>query len=509
MKDSPANAVLDAAENTGGAWMASECRDLINALPDGILIVDRTGLVEASNTAAEELFGRSAADIAGHELMDLFRSAGERVQDKVRKMLASGRAGQSTDALILGKCGTAAQIMLSMNLVPDSPNKFLVVARDVTLRHRAAEQLTQAQQELQLTFHHAPIGMATISLSGSIITINQALCSMLGYEEAELIDSELAAITHSDDTISARRLKHLLLEDESAYIREDKRYLKKDGSVVFGVVRFSLVRDLAQEPLLIVAQIVDRTDQKKAEREIRQHRERLVEVSRLGTMGEMAAGIAHELNQPLTAIGNYAQACQRLVRDNAISADELNDIMGKVKVQARRASQVISGLRSFVKKRSVTRRPTDIHRLLSEVAMLAELDTNANGIPMTMDVADILPQVQADPVQLQQVLLNLIRNAIDAMTETPRRDDRIHVTARANGDDLLISVEDHGRGIPDDVSAKLFDPFFTTKKKGLGIGLSFSKSIIEDHGGSLTFEPSPSGGTVFWIQLPTLLERES
>ena len=489
--------------------LSSEFRYLIDAMPDGILVTDKTGLVETCNSAAEQLFGFQEPDIAGESILNLFETTSRSEQVKISEMLAAGRTAHPIEVLAGKKCGVSVPISLSLGVAPGTPDRYLVVARDITQRHRTAEQLTQAQQELQLTFHHAPIGMATINLSGKILSANQALCSMFGYEEATLIDTELARFTHPDDAITARRLRRDLLDGKTAYIREDKRYLKQDGSLVFGVVRYSLVRDLEGEPLLIVAQIVDRTDQMKAEREIRQHRERLVEVARLGTMGEMAAGIAHELNQPLTAISNYAQACQRLIHKDAISKNELDEVMGKVKDQARRASQVISGLRSFVKKRPVTRRPTDIHRLLSEVATLAELDTNANGIPMNLDITGILPHVQADPVQLQQVLLNLIRNAIDAMADCPNGDAGIRIAAQASEDEnVLISVEDSGPGIPEEIAARLFDPFFTTKKDGLGIGLSFSKSIVEDHGGDLAFGPGRSGGTIFSVKLPTLLERE-
>ena len=489
--------------------MSSEFRHLIDAMPDGILVTDKTGLVETCNSAAEQLFGLPETGIAGENILNLFRTASQSDQLLISEMLATGRTAQPIEILTGKKCRASVPISLSLGLAPGTPDGYLVVARDITQRHRTAEQLTQAQQELQLTFHHAPIGMATIDLSGKILSANQALCSMLGYEEVALIDTELAAFTHPDDAITSQRLRRELLAGETAYLREEKRYLKQDGSLVFGVVRYSLVRDLEGEPLLIVAQIVDRTDQMKADREIRQHRERLVEVARLGTMGEMAAGIAHELNQPLTAISNYAQACQRLIHDDAISKNELDEVMGKVRDQAQRAARIISGLRSFLKKRPVTRRPTDIHRLLSEVAMLAELDTNANGIPMNLDIAEDLPQVQADPVQLQQVLLNLIRNAIDAMAGCPNRDAGIRIAAQATeDDDVLISVEDSGPGIPEEIATTLFDPFFTTKKHGLGIGLSFSKSIIEDHGGDLSFGPGRSGGTIFSVKLPTLLERE-
>jgi two-component system sensor kinase FixL len=508
MADIPREAVPDPDDDSETSGLSNEFRYLIDALPDGVLVTDKTGQIAACNLAAERLFGRKASEIVNTDMVDLFKSASEDERAMIAGIFAKELTAAPIEALATTKCGSSIPISLSLVLARGAPDRYLVITRDITQQQQAAEQLTRARQELQLTFHHAPIGMATIDLSGKIVSINQAFCSMLGYEENELIDVELATLTHPDDAITAKRLKRLLLDGKKAFIREEKRYLKRDGSLIFGIVRYSLVRDSTGKPLLIVAQIVNRTDQMKAEREIRQHRESLVEVARLGTMGEMAAGIAHELNQPLTAISNYAQACQRLIHDDAITADDLDEIMAKINVQARRASQVISGLRSFVKKRQVTRRPTDIHRLLSEVVMMAELDTNANGIPLNLDIARSLPQVQADPVQLQQVLLNLIRNAIDAMLACEDRDAGIRISARAvKDDDVVISVEDHGPGVSDEIGARLFDPFFTTKKDGLGIGLSFSKSIVEDHGGDLAFGPGRSGGAIFSVTLPTLLEH--
>ena len=506
MADSSRKALLEPDDDSETSGLSNEFRYLIDALPDGVLVTDKIGRIAACNLAAERLFGRKAPEIVNTNMVDLFKSASEDERVMIAGIFAKELTAAPIEALATTKCGSS--IPVSLVLAQGAPGRYLVITRDITQRQQAAEQLTRAQQELQLTFHHAPIGMATIDLSGKIVSINQAFCSMLDYEENELIDVELATLTHPDDAITAKRLKRLLLDGKKAFIREEKRYLKRDGSLVFGIVRYSLVRDSAGKPLLIVAQIVNRTDQMKAEREIRQHRESLVEVARLGTMGEMAAGIAHELNQPLTAISNYAQACQRLIHDDAITADDLDEIMAKINVQARRASQVISGLRSFVKRRQVTRRPTDIHRLLSEVVMMAELDTNANGIPLNLDIARSLPQVQADPVQLQQVLLNLIRNAIDAMIACEDRGAGIRISARTvKDDDVVISVEDHGPGVSDGIGARLFDPFFTTKKDGLGIGLSFSKSIVEDHGGDLAFGPGRSGGAIFSVTLPTLLEH--
>lgn len=385
----------------------------------------------------------------------------------------------------------------------------LGAGEDITEQRRIGNQLTQAEEELRLTFQHAPIGMATLDVDGHVLSVNQSLCTMLGYPQSELLGRPMKDLIHPDDRAVALGLLQRLLRGEIEYVRHERRYKRKDGSLMFGIVRYSLIKSLRGRPLMFVAQIVDRTEQIEAEVEVRQHRERLAQVSRLGTMGEMAAGLAHELNQPLTAIANYVQACQHLIDAGAIARDDLKEVLGKVGDQARRAGQVIQGLRSFVKRRAVSRRDTDLHRVIRDVMMLAELDGRANGVPITSESDEILPYVQADPIQLQQVLLNLVRNAVDAMAEVPHRKRGVLVSTRRLGEDEVgISVIDHGHGISSEDATRIFDPFFTTKAQGMGMGLSLSRSIVESHGGRLLFTDNPSGGTIFTMALPTLPEEQ-
>ncbi len=384
----------------------------------------------------------------------------------------------------------------------------LAAGEDITEQRHVEDQLRQAEEELRLTFQHAPIGMATLDLEGHVLNVNQSLCNMLGYSDSQLLGLAMKDIIHPDDRDAAVALLRQLLGGEIEYVRHEKRYFRSDSSIMHGIVRYSLIRDSRKRPLMFVAQIVDRTEQIKAELEIRQHRERLAQVSRLGTMGEMAAGIAHELNQPLTAISNYVQACQRLIGNEAIERDEIQEILGKVGDQARRAGRVIQGLRRFVKSRAVTRQAVDIKRVLRDVIMLAELDCREHGIPIDTETTDALPQVQGDPIQLQQVLLNLIRNAVDSMAEGDRKEQGIRMTALVEGqDEVVISVIDHGTGISPEDAARLYDPFFTTKKEGMGMGLALSRSIVEAHGGHLVFTANPQGGTIFSMVLPTLPEE--
>ncbi len=481
--------------------------DLVGVM---VIALDRDGNITLINRQGVELLGHAEDDILGRNFFRLFVAEAERAQALSRFSHALGRPGSGDNTLDQLWIDTANGRRLvrwrnqRLEDVDGQSGGLLCAVEDLTEQHLTENQLKRAEEELRLTFHYAPIGMATLDIEGNIISVNQALCSMLGYKEQWLLGRPVVEIAHADDRPTAESLRQGLLRGDIEYMRQEKRYLRSDGSTMNGVVRYSLVRDLRHRPLMFVVQIVDRTEQLEAELEIRQQRERLGQASRLGTMGEMAAAIAHELNQPLTAISSYVQACQRMMDAGTMSPGEIAPILGKVHDQARRAGQVILGLRNFVKQRSVSRRTTDLHRVLRDVSLLAELDARAHGIPLRSQVPETLPRVQADPVQLQQVLLNLIRNAIDAMLDSEDRDQGIDITVVADmGDEVSISVADAGPGISTGDQGELFKPFFTTKKDGMGMGLSLSRSIVEAHGGSLGFTDNPAGGTIFTMTLPT------
>jgi two-component system sensor kinase FixL len=485
--------------------------DLVGVI---VVAVDINGNVTLINRQGLETLGISEPEVIGRNFLTLF------IPEEFRN-----RALRQFNALITDPSDTAPRIDEGwvethggQRLLIQWRNKKLVdsagrtvgvlgAGEDVTEQRCVQGRLKQAEEELRLTVQHAPIGMATLDLEGHILSVNQSLCSMLGFEESQLLGVEMKEIIHPDDRAVAAALLQRLLGGEIEYVRHEKRYQRQNGSLVFGIVRYSLIRNSRGRPLMFVAQIVDRTEQIQAELEVRQHRERLAQVSRLGTMGEMAAGVAHELNQPLTAIANYARACQRMIDADTMARAELKEILGKVSGQARRAGHVIQGLRSFVKKRAIARRPTDVARVIRDVMMLAELDGRAHGIPITSDTQEGLPLVQADPVQLQQVILNLVRNAVDSMAGGDRRDKGVTVVTRLEApDEICVSVEDHGSGVDEEAATRLFDPFFTTKAEGMGMGLALSRSIVEAHGGRLIFTDNPAGGTIFRMSLPTLPE---
>jgi two-component system sensor kinase FixL len=283
---------------------------------------------------------------------------------------------------------------------------------------------------------------------------------------------------------------------------------RKDGSV------FPIDLSVGEIPTdgqpKFVGIVRDATKRKRAEEEIHQTRERLAQFGRLSTLGEMAASLAHELNQPLTAIATYTQACQRLIESGQSDDEEILTALKKCNAQAQRAGEVIRRLRQFVKKKELGRREVSFDEIFRDLTVLAEVDARDNGVSLTIDVAKGLPRVLVDAVQIQQVILNLIRNGIDAMMNVNHYDDGISVTVdKSPNDQVRIMVTDHGTGITKEDEKKIFQPFFTTKTSGMGLGLAISRSIIESHGGVLSFTKNPSGGTTFHFTLPVISEAKT
>lgn len=256
--------------------------------------------------------------------------------------------------------------------------------------------------------------------------------------------------------------------------------------------------------------IRDITDRKQSEEEMHHARERLSQFGRLSVLGEMAAGLAHELNQPLTAIATYTQACKRLIESGLSDDDEILAALKKCDSQAQRAGDVIRRLRQFVQKRETGRQEVSCEELIHDIAGLAEVDTRNNRIPLSFSIDRGLANVMVDAVQIQQVILNLIRNGIDAMLGTGQTGEGISVAVTSiENDHIRMAVTDHGSGITEEAEKRIFEPFFTTKTSGLGLGLVICQSIIAAHGGVLSFTKNPSGGTTFYFTLPVISETDT
>ena len=231
---------------------------------------------------------------------------------------------------------------------------------------------------------------------------------------------------------------------------------------------------------------------------------RLLNVSRMATIGEMAAGVAHELNQPLTAIATYAQACERLLTRPLTDPSDLAEALRQITAQALRAADIIRRLRTVARSHQGAHAPTSINALVTELRVLIQTDAHVHGVQLSLDLVAELPEVCVDTPQIQQVILNFVRNSLDAFASgagtTPAISIRTSLTANR---EVELAVIDNGPGLPPQAMPRLFDPFFSTKENGTGLGLAISNTIARNHGGSVGYRPSEPTGACFYILLPT------
>jgi two-component system sensor kinase FixL len=249
----------------------------------------------------------------------------------------------------------------------------------------------------------------------------------------------------------------------------------------------------------------DLTERQATQQRLQDMQAELIHMSRFTAMGEMASTLAHELNQPLTAVASYLNGCRRLL-DNSDDL-MLRDAIDRAADQALRAGQIIRRLRQFVARGESERRVESLPRLIEEASSLALVGAKHDGVRVRFKFSPRVQWVLADKIQIQQVILNLMRNAIEAMLGAARRELAI-ATVEAPDDMVEISVADTGPGIAPEIAAQLFHPFVTTKPQGMGVGLSISRTIVESHGGKLWAEPNPGGGTVFRFTLKVLSKEE-
>ena len=303
-----------------------------------------------------------------------------------------------------------------------------------------------------------------------------------------------------------------LLRDALAYARSGRRMFTELSAEQVGGKRLTVEMSVSQIKVerghRFVVNMRDITSRKRTAEELRvaeeslgRQREELAHAARVSAIGEMAAGIAHEINQPLTAVATYSDAAQRMLDDADTPPETLREALGKIGTQARRAADVIERMRKFTRRDADELVQADLVEILREVIRLIETDCQRAGVALDVELPDYPLFVRVDRVQIQQVLLNLIRNAVEA-TQAAGSDEAVQVRTNLLRDRRIeVAVDDAGSGVADPDVEKLFDPFFTTKSSGMGMGLSISHAIVEAHGGQLAYRPSRRGGAVFYFWL--------
>lgn len=471
----------------------------------------------AANDGARKNTGYTGAEMAALTPLDLKPELTRAVWDRLTRPLREGLRKQSRfRTLHKRKDGSRYEVSVRLEyMAEEKPSVFVAFIEDMTHRQEVEAGRLRSEALLASVINTAPDAIVTVEADGKIESFSIAAEAMFGYRAEEVIGRNVKILMpapYRDEHDGY--IRRYLTTGEKRIIGIGRRVTaqRKDGAIFpmelavgevnqGGVRLFTgFIRDISSR-----IQMEERTNALQRE---------LNHAARLTAMGEMASALAHELNQPLAAISNYAQVVKKVLELNADTDTRLHDFNGKIADQAQRAGEIIRRLRAFVRRGETERCEEDVNDVVREAAQLALVGASSRGIDVVYHLDEAVPAILLDRIQVQQVVVNLVRNAMDALQENGRREidiethfgeavRKISVTsASSEGGEVVVSVHDTGPGISDDVASRLFEPFVTTKETGMGIGLSVSRSIIEAHGGRLWTENEEGGGAVFRFSLP-------
>jgi PAS domain S-box-containing protein len=382
----------------------------------------------------------------------------------------------------------------------------LIASRQTLQRSFKAQQ--ESEQRWRAVFENSAVGIALTDVSGRFLAANPVLQSMLGYSAAELRNLSNIELTPEEDHQATRSRMARLLEGRLHEYHVERRYLRRDGSVVWGNTSVSLIPGTESMPHMLVGIIEDITERKRAEEALAEMQTELAHVTRVTTMGELTASIAHEVNQPLSGVVTNGNACLRWLAREVPDLHEARAAVQRMIRDANRASEIIRRIRAFVKKTDPQKAWLDINDIIHEVVTLGQSEVRKHRVALRTELSAALPPVLGDRIQLQQVLLNLLLNGIEAMHLITDRPRELRISSqRPASDTVLVAVQDSGNGLDPQTLDRLFEAFFTTKSAGMGMGLSISRSICEAHGGRLWALPNGGPGATFQLTLPTGEER--
>jgi two-component system sensor kinase FixL len=484
---------------------------LLEATLDAVVIMDDRGRIEAFNASAEVMFGYRAADALGRNV-NMLMTAVDRIghDDHLRRYLAGGEArvlGRGRDVRVQHRDGSEFSVFLSVGrILNTTPPRFVGYLHDTSLRQKALATLEKERQVNRLYLDLAQVMLVATDRNGVVQLANQRAIRVLKREHAAIVDSNWleSCVAPEDRTIARAAFRNLLVSGNDEPQVCEYHVRSSDGEDRFITWRGVALRDADNFATGVMLSGEDITDQRRAESEAHRALERMNSVARLATMGEMAAGISHELNQPLAAIANYAQACVRFLRLPTHDLPEIAGALEQIASQALRAGEIIRRIRSLVRNEDVRRETQDVNELIREVHGLLASDARVHDGKLALDLTSPLPNVTVDGVQIQQVLMNLVHNAFEA--QAPEHDGapfEVRIATRCtDSGDVEVSVSDLGPGLAGEAEQKIFEPFFTTKASGTGLGLAISRSIIKAHDARLGYRANQPRGACFYFVLP-------
>jgi PAS domain S-box-containing protein len=492
-------------------------RLVLDASPNAMIMVDSAGVINFANAQAATVFGYSLSELLGCSIETLvpkrFRDRHPGHRKGFFSQPSSRAMGAGRDLFGRRKDGSEFPVEVGLNPLRTAEGLFVLASViDITARKQAELAVRQSEEHLRLVIDTALDAVITIDAHGAVTHWNAEAEKMFGWTKAEATGKKLSEIIIPLQYRAAheRGLRHY--RDTGAGPMLGKRIeitaLQRDGREF--PVELAITPAVVEGRVYFTAFISNITERKQAELEHQRQNIELARVGRVAVMGELAASLAHEVNNPVGAIVANASAGQRLLAAGKIKTRDLKELFDDIVADGRRAGEVVRGIRSMVRKAEGRRSLIKIHETIDSLLRIIRAVALEREVAMVAEVGSDSGQVWADPVQLLQVFLNLTLNAFEAMSVVRPDARRAVIRTHRNLDgDILVSVRDFGPGFPPQVSNQLFEPFFSTKADGTGMGLAISRSIIEDHGGTLSGENCDDGGACFTVCLPEAREGES
>ncbi|MGD0102922.1 MAG: PAS domain S-box protein [Rhodopila sp.] len=507
-----AGILIESIRRTAAEEKDRRLASIVASSDDAIVGKTLDGIVTDWNSGAETIFGYTAAEAIGQPLSMLLPPGQE---DDMVRILARIRAGERVEHFETRrrrKDGGIIDVSLAISPVWDSNGRLTgasKVARDITLAKRAQTEIQEREAHLRSVLDTIPDAIIVIDNKGIMRSFSTAAERLFGYSAEDAIGRNVSTLMPSP----YREQHDVYL---ARYFATGEKRIIGRGRVVTGLRKdgSTFPMELAVGEMAIgdrrsfTGFVRDLTERQATQQRLHDLQSELIHMSRFTAMGEMASTLAHELNQPLTAVASYLNGCRRLL-DGTESVQNLmlRDAIDRAADQALRAGQIIRRMRLFVGRGESERQVENLAKLIEEASALALVGIREAGIKVAFAFDPPVGFVLADKIQVQQVIVNLVRNAIEAMHEMPRRELTIATAEQPDGM-VRISVSDTGHGIAPEIAPQLFQPFVTTKPHGMGVGLSISRTIIEAHGGRLWAAPKPGGGTTFSLTLRALSKEE-
>jgi PAS domain S-box-containing protein len=413
------------------------------------------------------------------------------------------RTNYDTEYRLLMPDGRIKHVRVLAHALEDSSGnlEFVGAMMDITANKQAEEALRSSEEQWRDVFENNPTMYFMVDAAGKVMAVNQFGAEQLGYTANQLVGKPVLNVFCESDREAVQRNFALCLKELGRARNWEARKVRRDGEVLW-------VRETAKAvprlngPIVLIA-CEDITEKKRAEEALNKAQADLAHVSRVTTMGELVASIAHEVNQPLGAIVTNGHACVHLLSREVPDLDKAREVIGRMIGDGMRASEVIKRIRDLLRKAPPEKTPLNINEPIQEVIALVSSDLIRSEVELKADLAADLPPIEGDRIQLQQVILNLILNAKDAMSAVQTHPRELLITSRkSKSGQVVVAVRDSGKGLDPGDADRIFDPFFSSKPEGMGLGLSISRTIIEAHHGTLWATPNEDKGVTIQFALP-------